>query len=217
MVRGIGAVSAGGGGGDGTVRYNAETDRIEVLYDGNWIPSVYAGAQWDGVMFNLGTYSHLGSFRMIESYGNNTGVYWNVTPEIGNPIYLRTYQFKDASTASYLNGYYQTPLDLRGYSKLRVEANRRTLQPAGTPRFLVALCDAKDVGRNNIFNLTGTVVRYTEAKGAENTQTDHVYEIDLNGIEQSELYLYFTMTNGSINNVYGSGQYINIQSLKLIK
>lgn len=36
------------------VRYNSQTDRIEVFYAGSWRPSIAAGVQWDGYLLNNG-------------------------------------------------------------------------------------------------------------------------------------------------------------------
>lgn len=47
--------NSSGSGGDGSVRYDAETDMIQLKDDtGNWQDWKYAGLLWDGYLFNNG-------------------------------------------------------------------------------------------------------------------------------------------------------------------
>lgn len=55
-----------------SARYNPETDYLEVLFNGEWIPAQYLGIQWNGVILQNGSFN---SAQPISSY---SGVDCNV-------------------------------------------------------------------------------------------------------------------------------------------
>ena len=57
------------------VRYNEEKDCLMVLFDGEWVDSVYAGAQWDGYIYNNGnTYEDITGGFELSTNGSNAYV-----------------------------------------------------------------------------------------------------------------------------------------------
>ena len=78
----------------GSVRYNPETDKIEILYNGEWIDGLYVGLQFDGTIFNGGFNSKCGINEMSVLTSNtsstftNSSLYFTNTGDNSQNIYI---------------------------------------------------------------------------------------------------------------------------------
>ena len=143
----MGVITNGAGGGaGGGIRYNAQTDMIEVKYNGSWVETPYrAYASFDGVLYDNGAQAVA---------WDNTGYARNssYTPVGGATLTSGYFNFSTSGMSQYTNKCIITDnkVDLSGWNTLYIQAQNGVtsidVSAINQMAYISVECDCKSGG-----------------------------------------------------------------------
>ncbi len=166
----------------GTVRYNSETDRLEVLYNNDWVPSINANAQWDGKIYSYGNEatSVTGGWT-ANGYAIDDKVV-SVGTKNSDNLYMVG---KGGSNTRNIFGT-STPINLQKYTKLVL-----TYKTVGSGGKNIFICDSKNINpeSNYIVNIDDSSSVTTKV-------------IDISNFAFDSAYIGFNVSNANTRGLY---------------
>ena len=186
----------GSGGGNETIKYNADDDHNYYLVNGEWVKGEKVNLFWDGYLYNGGTIN--GDYAGEVSKNYATGSYSTFTKNANN-IYLA----QSSGNAS-INSGFEDKVDLTKYSKIILKGTTKVLN-TGTQSYAEIGISSEAIGSTTIQK--GCEKYATSASYASTSSVSFTHELDVSEVT-GEKYVYFGLLSGTASN--GAYAYMNV-------
>lgn len=175
-----------------SIRYNAESDYIQLNNMGEWVNWKLAGLNFNGVLYNTGTFSRYWGNNYLK-YGKNS-----ITAVNGSYINIAL-SWNGEDTAKNLT-IFQTPVDTTNYCTLRITVYSS----------YVGSWELYKIG----YALKPTDESFTGASKAIATTSQTIITFDISNVD--ELYIAGYLYSYSANNYGAQSRYLRITKIELL-
>ena len=183
----------GSGGGNETIKYNADDDHNYYLVNGEWVKGEKVNLFWDGYLYNNGTINGNYAGNCNLNYKSGSGTNGSETRNANNIVLSQT------SGGANINEMFERPIDVTKFNKLIIKGKIR-VNNASIQAFAQLGLSSTPIGSVAIENGCES---YNESSGYSNTSSvDFTHTLDVSAVT-GEKYIYY----GLINKKETSGAY----------
>jgi hypothetical protein len=181
----------GSGGGNETIKYNADDDHNYYLVNGEWIKGEKVNLFWDGYLYNNGTIN--GNYAGDCNVNYKSGVNGSETKNANNIV------LSQSSAGANINEMFENPIDVTKFNKLIIKGKIR-VNNASTQAYAQLGISTNPIGSVHL----NTCEKYRLSSAYANTSNvDFTHELDVSAVTGEKYVYYGLITGTSVGGAYG--------------